>query len=86
MWLHILFGQRMQRYDGEYAPEPLECWSEFEVEENYEGFREAVEKHRKKLDGEFENMQVFKVRVDHDFIDAFMNGTPSMDGDIRLGE
>lgn len=86
MWLHILFGQRMQRYDGEYAPEPLECWSEYEVDENPEGFQEAIKKHQAKLGNEFDKMQVFKVRVDQDFIDCFMNGTPSMDGDIRLGE
>ena len=36
MKLYILFGQLIERYPGEYAPEALECMDEYGMEENPE--------------------------------------------------
>lgn len=45
MKIHLIVGQRVETYDGEYAPEVLDAWDENTLDENRDGFREAFAKH-----------------------------------------
>lgn len=40
--LHLIVGLREESYEGEYGPEVLDCWDDFTLDENPEGFREAL--------------------------------------------
>lgn len=64
MKLHILFGFRAERYPGQYAPEPITCWSEYEVEDNPVGFKTDMELPRP----EFVRTRLFEVTVNEDEI------------------
>lgn len=81
MKLFILFGQRKQRYEGEYAPEALTVWDEYAVDENPGGFEEDIEATKKKHGGdkEFSSFKVIAVNVNGDKIAALLNDTPEVD-------
>ncbi len=82
MKLHILFGQRKQRYDGEHAPEPLLCWSEYEVDENPGGFEEACDRIRREKESEFSAFRLILVGVDGDRIERLLNQPPTVQGTV----
>lgn len=46
MKLHVLFGQRIERYQGEYGLEALVCATEADVDGNPDYLPEQVEKYR----------------------------------------
>ena len=81
MNLAILFGQSKEEYEGQYAPEPLECWSEFNVEENPEGFEEACD-DAKANNGYMTAYKVINIEVDQDKIRELLIGTPTLKGEI----
>lgn len=87
MKLHILFGQRKERYEGEHAPEALVCWDEYSVEENGEGFDEACVAARKSNGGEeaFAAFRVIDVTVDGDKIRDMLVGQATIIGTIKGG-
>lgn len=80
MNLHILFGQRKQSYDGEHAPETLLCWTEYDIDENPEGFDAAVAEAKKKAERDFSSTRVLIVKVDGDKLDRLLNKTPVAQG------
>lgn len=83
MDLHILFGQRRQNYEGEYAPEVLVCWDEFTIDENPEGFWEAVDEAKQEMADEMSAMCVVVVQVDQDKIARLLNATPALKGEVQ---
>ena len=84
MKLHVLFGHRKESYEGEYAPEPLLCWSEYEVEENTEGFEEALTDTLKQRGREFAATRVFIIHIDGDKIRRHLVEAPELTGRIEL--
>lgn len=44
MKIYTLWAQRTENYEGEYAPELLVAWDECCMDENGEGYTEAVKK------------------------------------------
>ncbi len=85
MNLVMLFGQREENYEGQYAPEPLECWSEFEVDENPKGFEEACECIQISSKDEFTAIKVINIEVDQDQIRKLLIGTPTLKGKVKKG-
>jgi hypothetical protein len=83
MKLHILFGQRKQRYEGEYAPEVLTCWDEYAVEENPGGYEEDLAKQREKYGPEMTAMKVFVVKINGDEVVRRLNQDPVLKGEIE---
>lgn len=76
MKLHVLIGQRKQRYEGEYGLEALACMTEYDVDANGE-YLPAEE--RKAVDGgEFEALRVVKLEVSEKEVRAvlFPENTP----------
>ena len=83
MKLHILFGHRHEVYAGEHAPEPLLCWSEFEVEENPDGFETAVKEILTERSKDFAKMRMFDVHVDDDAIVRALHEKPVLRGKVE---
>jgi hypothetical protein len=83
MYLHILFGQRKESYSGEYAPEALLCWTEYDIEENQAGFDRAVEiaQAEAKRDG-FISTKMIQVQVNQAGIRALLLEPATIAGDI----
>jgi hypothetical protein len=68
--INLLVTQLLQHYDGEYAPN-VECaWDEPGLEQNPEGWAEAVAKTQKLVGSEYENVAVVCVSVDAEKFDA----------------
>lgn len=61
MNLYIIFGQRIERYPGEYAPEALEVMDEYGMEENGQWLEEKLEEHRKNTD--FLGVSIFCIEL-----------------------
>ncbi len=80
MRLHILFGQRKESYSGEHAPEPLLCWSEWQVEENPDHFDNEVDEATNVNRAEFESIRLFIVVVDQDEIRRRLLEAPKIIG------
>jgi len=85
MKLLILFGQRVQQYEGQYAPEALLCWDEYCVDENPDGWADAVEAEKKKaLDSkDFTAVRVIEVVVDGNKVYRLLNETPILKGEVQ---
>ena len=83
MNLHILFGQRKQSYAGEYAPEVLVCWTESDVEENPEGFDQAVLEAVEKAKSDFSATRVLIVSVNAQKITRLLNESPVIEGTVE---
>lgn len=82
MKLHILFGHREERYEGEHAPEPLLCWSEHEIDENSERFQQEVKEVLETRGKEFAATRMFVIRVDADEIVKRLYAEPEIAGHI----
>ncbi len=82
MKLHILFGQRKCRYEGEHAPEALLCWDEYSVDENPAGYEEELEETREEHLSEMTSMRVIVVKVDGDQIAKLLNSDPVVAGEV----
>ncbi len=82
MKLHILFGQRKQSYEGEYAPEVLTCWDEYAVDENPEGYEADIAKMREKYGSEMSAMEVI-IKIDGDKIVRLLNKAPEIEGTVE---
>lgn len=66
MKLYILFGQRIERYPGEYAPEALEVMDEYGMEENPEYLDDKMQEFSKTE--EFESLAIVPLAVDQSSI------------------
>jgi len=69
--LHILFGQRVQSYPGQYAPEAIAIMDEWAEEENPDWLveqKEAVD-----ASNDFEVTEIITVEVSLDAIRARLN-------------
>jgi hypothetical protein len=82
MKLHILFGQRKEAYEGEHAPEPLLCWSEFEIDDNPEGWEEAKEKEIENGKSWLQATREICLSVDGDRIRQLLVGIPTVAASI----
>lgn len=83
MKLHILFGQRKQRYDGEYGPEVLDCWDEYSINENPDGYETAMAGAMAAQASEMSAMRVIVVEVDGDKIERLLNREPVVKGEVK---
>ena len=83
MYLHILFGQRKESYPGEYAPEALLCWTEYDIEENPTGFDIDVKFAEKEaLRNGFVATKVIRVNVSQAGIRALLLESVTVKGEI----
>src|ERR1700677_3385044 len=80
MDLHILFGQRKEQYDGEHTPEALLCWTEYDIEENAEGWDIAVAATKETNAANMMAMRVVRVAVDGDKIRSLLVVPPRVEG------
>jgi hypothetical protein len=80
MILHIIFGQRICRYVGQYAPEALEIIDEYGNEDNPAFLVKTLKEYKES--GEFTAVELINVSVDGDKIDKILNSTPSIIGKI----
>jgi len=83
MRLHILFGQRRETYEGEYAPEALVVWDDYTFNENPEGFDKDVKDAEIAFATEMVAMRVFLVEVDQDKLRRLLLSMPTLQGDIK---
>lgn len=61
MKLYVLFGQRKERYPGEYGPEALACFTEYDYDGNPDYLPSEKEKHDNT--GDFENTCIVELVV-----------------------
>lgn len=83
MRVHILFGQRKERYAGEYAPEALVVADEFTMDENPEWMEEQVKEHEKNTD--YVALRVFEIDLgpgSQGRIREQLIGTPKLTGRV----
>lgn len=81
MKLHIIFGQRKCRYEGEYAPEALDIADEYTMDENPAWLEERLAEHRK--DDSFQSVEVLVVRVpDKAIADLLTPKAPEVDASV----
>lgn len=84
MKLFVMFGQRAQDYEGQYAPEALDfIWDEYCVEENPQGFDEATKaaEEKSKKDG-FVRTRLVTIEVNQGKIERLLNAIPEVAGTV----
>jgi len=60
--LYVIFGQRKERFPGEYAPEALDVADWIAMEENPEWIQERLQHHKDTK--EFESLEIVRIEVD----------------------
>jgi hypothetical protein len=81
MQLHILFGQRQESYPDEHSPEPLLCWSGYEIEENPDDFDADVERTRRERAKDFQATRLVIIRIEDKAL-ARVFSAPILAGEI----
>lgn len=78
MKLYVIFGQRHESYEGEYAPE---VWDEYSVDENPEGYETALE--AAEGNDNFRAVRAIVVNVDEGKIARLLRDLPELDGEVE---
>lgn len=81
MIIKVIFGQRKQDYEGQNAPEALECMTEYDYDDNPEWLENKLKAHME--DKSFISVRIIDVDVDGDRIYDILTKTPSIDGDVQ---
>jgi len=82
MKIHVLFGVRKEAYEGQYGTEVRLAWDEYCIEENPEGWDEAVEKERQAIGDDMQAMRVVVLDVNENEIRKLIIGTPVVEAKI----
>lgn len=78
--LHVLFGRRKSRYEGEYfTPEALEIADDATMEENPDWIEIRKEHHYNSK--QFEQLTIVPINIDSGRLNNALN-TPTIGGDI----
>lgn len=64
MRVYVLFGQRVETYDGQYAPEALDVIDEYTVEDNPQYMDQSLAQKLEKHQAEFEGMAWFPLDIE----------------------
>lgn len=62
MILKVIFVQRKCRYDGEFAPEAMECMTEYAYEDNPEWIENKLTLYKK--NDEFTSAEIIDINID----------------------
>lgn len=81
MKLFVVFAQRRQRYNGEYAPEALAVMTEYDEEDNPQYLQDEIQKAERT--GEFSNVKLLTFNVNGAKIAEILNAPPPpMDAEL----
>ena len=78
MKLHIIMGRRPESD----VPEALDCWDEYTIDENPDGFEEAIRTHKAKSD--FAAVSVVIVSISTKAVMAILDPPNELDGKVVL--
>lgn len=82
MKVHVLFAQRREDYEGQYAPECLEVMSEWDAEDNPEYL--IGKKTEADATGEFERTEIISLAVsDRDVIERLRPGSIAIAAQVQ---
>lgn len=82
MIIKVLFGQRKEDYEGQYAPEALEVMDEFGFEENAEWLEKKLEHHKRF--NEFVSLKIIDIKISNGDLDRILNpDPPTIKGEIK---
>jgi len=85
MKLHVIFGQRVCDYEGQHAPEVLDCWDEFSRDENPDGWSKALQQALERTRGdrpEFSSVVAVDVTFDGRKVYRLLNETPVIEAKV----
>lgn len=83
MNLKVLFIQREESYEEEYAPEALCCVDEWSDEDNPKWFENQCQEELKKCGEDVIAYKVIEIEVDQDKIREILLNTPNIKGKIN---
>lgn len=76
MRVHVLFAQRVENYNGEFAPEALEIATEFQTDENEDLLGLLQDEHEPQVGKEFVAIKWVQFDVDAAKIRSLLIGNP----------
>lgn len=85
MKLHVIFGLRHCRYEGQYAPEVIDCWDDLAVEGFPQGFDEAVANAMARVGAlrDFASVRVINIKVDGEKITEIFKSVTEVPGEVE---
>lgn len=81
MVFKIVVGQRKERYEGQHAPEALECCDEYTYDENPTWIEDKLRLH--KTNSEFQAVGIIDIEVDGDKIRNILLKPPVLAGEVQ---
>jgi len=73
MILKVIFVQRKCNWPGEYAPEAMECMTEYDYEQNPEWLDSKLREYKTDENNEFTAAKIVNIKVNQDQISAILN-------------
>lgn len=70
MIIHVLFGQRIEHYSGEYVPEALEVMSEYCYDENPDWLNDKYQEHLK--ENCWKSLKVIKIEINDEKLEDIL--------------
>jgi len=80
MIVKIIWAQRKERYNGEFAPEALECMDGNSFIENPEFLLKKLDEHKKNSD--LVEVKIIDVEVSGTLISELLNKAPAIKGRV----
>jgi len=73
--IYVIFAQRLEAYEGQYAPEALEVMDQYAYDENPEWLNDKL-KHYRSQHNQFENVQLIRLEYYRDDVDDILRPAP----------
>lgn len=73
MLIRCIIVQRKCRYPGEFAPELVDAWSEYVMEDNLEGYAEVLKREQGYVGTEYDALRELDVEIPDAAIDRLFD-------------
>ena len=84
MKIKVLFAQRTERYEGQFAPEVMASVTEFAYDDYPDWFDGEVKRVREQiLNGDLRSFAVVDIKVDQDEISRRLGQMSALEGEIQ---
>ena len=82
MKLKVIFGQRIERYEGQYAPEALEIMTEYDYSDNPEWLHNKLKEYTS-LE-EFYSVEIVDIEIDDKKLNSILyKKNNTLEGEIK---
>lgn len=83
MQIRLIIAQHKCDYPGQFMPNVVDAWDEYTLEDNWQGYEEALRKYTDLVGTAYESVRELIVTIpDRSVTDLFDNQIPTVEGQV----